>query len=74
MSSGKIDAMPFADRPGRLIHGHLQRMPEADRLPFLAYLFEAAGRADDIEILEAVRDYRLLVEGKPYLRIVPRSD
>ena len=47
-------------------------MPEKDRLPFLAYLVQAAGRSQDDEILEAVRDYRLLVEGKTYLRIVPR--
>ena len=70
MSSGKIDAALVPDRPGRLVQGILQGMPETDRLPFLAYVVQAAGRAHDTEILEAVRDYRMMQEGKPFLRIV----
>ena len=72
MSNDENDATPLAVRPGRSIQRVLQTMPEKDRLPFLAYLVQAAGRSQDDEILEAVRDYRLLVEGKAYLRIVPR--
>ena len=72
MNSKGNAATPLADRPGRSIQKCLQTMPEKDRLPFLAYLVQAAGRSHDAEILEAVRDYRLLVEGKAYLRIVPR--
>jgi hypothetical protein len=74
MSTAKIDAFSLADRPGQLVQRHLQTMPETDRLPFLAYMLEAAACANDTEILEAVRGYRLMVEGKPYLRIVPRSE
>ena len=70
MSSGKIDAAQAPDRPGRIVQRVLQGMPETDRLPFLAYLAQKARQAHDTEILEAVQDYRMMREGKPFLRLV----
>ena len=68
--SERHEAKPRVDRPGRSVETCLAGLPKGDRLPFLAYLEQSARLRHDAEILEAIKDYRLMVDGRPHLRVV----
>ena len=57
-------------RPGEAIRDALKGMPENEHRPFLAYLEQKCRHNGDEEMYAAVRDYRIMLEGKPYLRLV----
>lgn len=57
-------------RPGEPIRKILETMPPQDHGPILAYLEQKNRHGGDKDILEAVLDYRRMMEGKPHLRLI----
>jgi hypothetical protein len=48
-------------RPGLSVQLGLEGMPEADQLPFLAHAEQRAKQEGNLEMLRAIKDYRLML-------------
>ena len=65
---------PGVDRPRRSVETCAARLPKGGRLPFFASLEQSARFRRHAEILEAIRDYHLVVDGRSHLRVVQNAE
>jgi hypothetical protein len=62
--------MQTSARPGTVVQKIISQIASEERELFLHFVETRAKLVGDLDIVEAIQDYRLLVRGKPYLRLV----